>query len=357
MPYDLVHLLGSVAERGGSDLHLTAGLPPVARFDGGLTPFDGPDLTPEDTRDLLYSIMGQQQRELFETKWEADFAYALPHTGRFRVNAYYQRGAVAAAFRVIPHEIRGFAELGLPVAVVEKLAYEPRGLVLVTGPTGSGKSTTLAAMLDFINEHRRLHIVTVEDPIEYLHSHKLSMVNQREVGTDTHSFPDALRHALRQDPDVLLIGEMRDLETIGVALTAAEPGHLVLATLHTQDCIQTIDRIVDVFPSYQQQQIRVQLASTLQGVISQQLLPMTSGKGRVAAAEVLVTTSAVRNLIREAKTHQIATAMQTGQQFGMVTMDGSLSTLVSQGKISLDVAVSRASDGAMMRQMFARSTR
>jgi twitching motility protein PilT len=349
--YDLSELLVSVAERDGSDLHLAAGLPPVARIDGRLVPFDGPVLEPRDTREIIYSIMSQSQREALETGWEEDFAYSVPDTGRFRVNAYYQRGAVGAAFRYIPKDMRGFAELGLPVRAMEEFSLKPRGLVLVTGPTGSGKSTTLAAVIDYINEHRQLHIMTVEDPIEYLHHHKECMVNQREVGTDTHSFADALKYVLRQDPDVILVGEMRDLETIQAALTAAETGHLVFATLHTQDTVQTIDRIVDVFPPYQQQQVRIQLSSTLQGVVSQQLLPISTGKGRAVAYEVLVPNPAIRNLIREGKAHQLTTVLQTGHQYGMNTMDQSLAELVRRGKITMDTAYSRAVDESTVRQM------
>jgi twitching motility protein PilT len=355
MEYDLTRLLVSAAERGGSDLHLTAGLPPVGRISGRLVPMDGPVLTPVDTRELVYSVMNQQQRESLETRWEEDFAYSVPATGRFRVNAYFQRGAVGAAFRFIPDRIMGFDELGLPVAVMEALSLKPRGLVLVTGPTGSGKSTTLAAMVDFINDRQALHIMTVEDPIEYLHQHRNCMVNQREVGADTHSFTDALKYVLRQDPDVILIGEMRDLETISAALTAAETGHLVLATLHTQDAVQTIDRVVDVFPAHQQQQVRVQLASTIQGVISQQLLPMNTQRGRVLAAEVLLANPAIRNLIREGKTHLVGQALETGRKFGMMTMDQSLADLVRRGKVTSEVALSQASDPQGVRQMLGQS--
>jgi twitching motility protein PilT len=342
--YDLTRLLVSVAERGGSDLHLTAGLPPVARIDGSLVPFEGRDLTPNDTRELVYSVMSQQQREALETGWEEDFACSVPATGRFRVNAYYQRGTDGAAFRFIPNRIMGFDELGLPTPVMESLSLRPRGLVLVTGPTGSGKSTTLAAMVDFINDRQSLHVMTVEDPIEYLHSHRNCMINQREVGDDTHSFGDALKYVLRQDPDVILIGEMRDLETVSAALTAAETGHLVLATLHTQDAVQTIDRVVDVFPPHQQQQVRTQLAATMQGVICQQLLPMSRGKGRVLAVEVMLANPAVRNLIREGKTHLVPQAVETGRKFGMVTMDQSLVDLVRRDKVTSETALSRAAD-------------
>jgi twitching motility protein PilT len=353
--YDLTRLLVSVAERGGSDLHLTAGLPPVARICGRLVPFDGPDLTPIDTRELVYSVMNQQQREVLETRWEEDFACSVPETGRFRVNAYFQRGAVGAAFRFIPNRIMGFEELGLPIPVMESLSLKPRGLVLVTGPTGSGKSTTLAAMVDFINDRQALHIMTVEDPIEYLHRHKNCMVNQREVGDDTHSFADALKYVLRQDPDVILIGEMRDLETMSAALTAAETGHLVLATLHTQDAVQTIDRVVDVFPPHQQQQVRVQLASSMQGVICQQLLPMTRGDGRVLAVEVMLANPAIRNLVREGKAHLVPQAVETGRKFGMTTMDQSLADLVRRDKVTMEIALSRAADPQGFRQLVAKN--
>jgi len=267
---DLNDLLLKLVERGGSDLHITVGMPPVLRINGKLLPAEGERLTPRDTKELLYAILTQEQRETLERNWEFDFAYAIPGVARFRVNVYFQRNSVGAAFRHIPAEIMSFQDLRLPT-VLEEFCKKPRGFILVTGPTGSGKSTTLAAMVDYINEHQELHIMTVEDPIEYLHQHKKAMVNQREVGSDTRSFAQALKYILRQDPDVVLIGEMRDLETVQAALTAAETGHLVLATLHTQDAAQTIDRIIDVFPPYQQQQVRVQLAGTLQGILSQQL--------------------------------------------------------------------------------------
>ena len=270
-------------------------------------------------------------------------------SARFRVNAYFQRGSIGAAFRLIPPSIRSFEELGLP-PIVEQFANRPRGFILVTGPTGSGKSTTLASIVDRINDTRSVHVITVEDPIEYLHEHKQAMVNQREVGSDTKSFAQALKYVLRQDPDVILIGEMRDLETVQAALTAAETGHLVFATLHTQDAAQTIDRIIDVFPPHQQQQVRIQLAGSLQGILSQQLLPTIDGLGRVLACEVLVPTPAIRNLIREAKTHQLATALQTGHQYGMVTMDESLADKYRRGLISYDTALAQAIDVAVLKQ-------
>ncbi len=287
--------------------------------------------------------MSEEQQETFDKVHELDFAYALPGGTRFRVNCYQQRGATGAAFRIISTSIRSLEELGVP-DVVAQFATLPRGLVLVTGPTGSGKSTTLAALIDLVNRTRYDHIVTVEDPIEYVHANKRSLVNQREVGNDTHSFTAALKHVLRQDPDVILIGEMRDLETISVALTAAETGHLVFATLHTQDAAQTIDRIIDVYPSHQQDQIRTQLAATLQGVVSQTLVPRASGTGRVIATEVLLTTPAIANLIREGKAHQITSSMQAGRALGMHTMDQHLADLVNEGEITRDAAFEKAHD-------------
>jgi twitching motility protein PilT len=285
-------------------------------------------------------MLTQEQREEFEQALELDFSYALPRRARFRVNLYKQRDALGAAFRMIPYEIKDLESLGIPPAVAN-FASLPRGFVLVTGPTGSGKSTTLAALIDIVNTNRHDHIMTVEDPIEFLHRHRNCLVNQREVGHDTHSFAEALKHVLRQDPDVILVGEMRDLETIQVALTAAETGHLVFATLHTQDAAQTVDRIIDVFPPHQQQQIRQQLAGTLQGVVCQTLCKTADGRGRVAAAEVLVATSAIRNLIREGKTHQIYSAMQAGAKFGMQTMDQSLAELVRRNRITYELGVDK----------------
>jgi twitching motility protein PilT len=351
---DLTDWLLEVFRRGGSDLHVTVGRPPTMRLNGELVPLEGPVLTGKDTQAQLYSILTQEQREALERKWEFDFAYSVPGTARFRVNAYYQRGSIGAAFRLIAAEIKDFAALGLPAAT-ESFANKPRGFVLVTGPTGSGKSTTLASIIEYINSTRSAHIITIEDPIEYLHQHKKSMVNQREVGSDTHTFGDALKYILRQDPDVILIGEMRDLETVSAALTAAETGHLVFATLHTQDATQTIDRIIDVFPPYQQQQVRVQLAGTLQGIISQQLLPTIEGRARVLATEVLVPTSGIRNLIREGKTHQLPTALQTGHQYGMVTMDESLTDLYKRGLIGYEAALSRAVDPGVLKTLIGRA--
>ncbi len=334
----LADLLLQVLERGCSDLHLTVGAPPTVRMHGHLEPVeDFPVLTPQVILKTLYAILTQKQRERFEEVLELDFAYSLPGKARFRVNMYRQRDSVGAAFRLIPYEIKPLEALGVPPAVAN-FAMLPRGFVLVTGPTGSGKSTTLAAVVDLANRQRRDHIMTVEDPIEFLHQHKGCLINQREVGEDTHTFKNALKHVLRQDPDIILVGEMRDLETIEIALTAAETGHLVMATLHTQDAAQTIDRIIDVFPPSQQQQVRVQLASALQGVVCQQLIKTADGKGRVVATEVLTATPAIRNLIREGKTHQIYSAMQAGAKHGMATMDQHLAELVKKGRITYDAA-------------------
>ena len=351
---ELNDLLTVVVDRGGSDLHLTSGLPPVIRLHGKLIPLEAPALEGGDTRRILFSAMTEYQRDALERSWEHDFAYSIPGKARFRVNAYFQRGSVGAAFRLIPGKIDDFETLGLP-GVMEALCRQPRGFVLVTGPTGSGKSTTLASMVDYINANRETHIMTIEDPIEFLHEHDKSMVNQREVGADTKSFADALRFILRQDPDVIMIGEMRDLETVRAALTAAETGHLVFATLHTQGSAQTIDRIVDVFPPHQQNQVRVQLAATLQGILSQQLLSTTNGSGRVVAVEVLVPTPGVRNLIREGKTHQLTTAMQTGRSHGMVTMDEALADLYRKGSISLDTAMQRAHDPNVLQTLLGKA--
>jgi twitching motility protein PilT len=332
--FDFADLLLDVLERRASDLHLTAGSQPMIRVRGRLVALeDYPKLMPADTREIVYGILTNDQRQRLETDWQIDFAYAIPGKARFRVNAYFQRSSLGAAFRLIPSIITPIDDLGLP-AVVHDFCKKPRGFVLVTGPTGSGKSTSLASMIDEINATREEHILTVEDPIEFLHGHKKCIVNQRELGSDAQSFSLALKGALRQDPDVILVGEMRDLETIHTALTAAETGHLVFATLHTQDAPQSIDRIIDVFPSHQQQQVRVQLSVALQGIMTQTLLPTADGSGRCVACEVLVPTPAVRNLIREGKTHQIYSTMQTGASSGMQTMDAALATLVRQGKIN-----------------------
>jgi twitching motility protein PilT len=337
-------LLGHVLALDASDLHVTVGAKPTVRVHGDLKPLDQYEiLEPDNVRRMVYAILTQRQRERLEQDLELDMSYSLPGRGRFRVNVYFQRDALGAAFRFIPFIIRTVEELGLPPQAAD-FARLPRGLVLVTGPTGSGKSTSLAALIDVVNSEREVHIMTVEDPIEYLHRHKRAIVNQREVGADTHSFANALKHVLRQDPDVILVGEMRDLETISTAITAAETGHLVFATLHTQDAPQTIDRIIDAFPPYQQQQVRVQLSTTLQGVVTQQLLQTWDGRGRVVAAEVMVTTPAIRNLIREAKVHQIYSAMQAGARYGMRTMDQALSYLAVNGQITMDLAKQRCHD-------------
>ncbi len=339
--FSLQGVLQAMLELRGSDLHLTAGAPPTVRVDGSLRPLpDAEPLVAETIQRVMYAITTQQQRERFEETLELDFSYALTGVARFRVNMYRQRDSVGAAFRVIPFEIKSLEALGMPPAL-GNFASLPRGFVLVTGPTGSGKSTTLAAMVDLANRTRNEHIMTVEDPIEFLHEHKSCLVNQREVGEDTYSFASALKHVLRQDPDIILVGEMRDLETIQVALTAAETGHLVFATLHTQDAAQTIDRVIDVFPPSQQQQIRQQLAGTLQGVVCQTLCKTVDGRGRVAATEVLMATAAIRNLIREGKTHQIYSALQAGASHGMHTLDQHLAELVKGGRITYDVALEK----------------
>jgi twitching motility protein PilT len=337
-------LLATLLDVGASDLHLTAGAPPTVRINGDLEPLGRYQvLTPRALQGMIYAILPQKMRERFEQELELDMSYSLPGKARFRVNVYQQRDAIGAAFRLIPFEIKSLDALGLP-AVVADLARFPRGFVVVTGPTGSGKSTTLAGMVDVVNQERAGHIMTVEDPIEFLHKHKRCIVNQREVGADTQGFGQALKHVLRQDPDVILVGEMRDLETISTAITAAETGHLVFATLHTQDAPQTIDRIIDVFPPHQQQQVRVQLSTTLQGIVTQQLIQTADGQGRVAAAEVLVSTPGIRNLVREGKVHQIYSAMQAGGRYGMQTMDMSIATLVKQGRISQQMAFERCHD-------------
>jgi len=337
----LTTLLASVVESGASDLHLAAGARPMLRLRGGLIPLDEHEvLTGPVIQRMMYAVISQRQRERFEENLELDFAYAVPGLARFRVNLYQQRESLGAAFRLIPYELKSLESLGVPPAVAN-FATLTRGFVLVTGPTGSGKSTTLAALIDLANRQRSDHIMTVEDPIEFLHKHQSCLVNQREVGEDTHSFQNALKHVLRQDPDIILVGEMRDLETISVALTAAETGHLVFATLHTQDAAQTIDRVIDVFPPHQQQQIRVQLSASLQGVVCQTLLRTADGKGRAVATEVLVATPAVRNLIREGKTHQIYSAMQAGAKFGMHTMDQHIAELVKSGRVTYETGLEK----------------
>jgi twitching motility protein PilT len=339
--FSLVDALTIMLERGASDLHITTGAKPMIRLSGSLLALDDfPVLTPPVIQRVMYAIITQAQREKFEEVLELDFAYSLPGRARFRVNLFRQRDSVGAAFRIIPFEIKSLESLGIPPSVAN-FAGLPRGFVLVTGPTGSGKSTTLAALVDLANRTRHDHIMTVEDPIEFLHKHKSCLVNQREVGEDTWSFSNALKHVLRQDPDIILVGEMRDLETISVALTAAETGHLVFATLHTQDAAQTIDRIIDVFPPHQQQQVRSQLAMALQGVVCQTLAKTADGHGRVVATEVLVVTPAVRNLIREGKSHQIYSVMQAGAAHGMHTLDQHLADLVRTRRITYEVGLEK----------------
>ena len=351
---DLVAALEEVVLRNASDLHVTAGAPPSIRVDGGLRPIEGaPRWMPEKVTKALYSLLLPEQRERFEREQELDFAYTAGGA-RFRVNFYQQRNSIGGAFRLIPQEIKPLEQLGVP-ASIGKFAGLARGLVLVTGPTGSGKSTTLAAIIDLVNRTRADHIMTVEDPIEFLHRHQKSLVNQREVGHDTHSFANALKHVLRQDPDVILIGELRDLETIAVALTAAETGHLVFATLHTQSAAQTIDRVIDVFPPHQQGQVRAQLAATLQGVVCQTLVKKASGSGRVVATEVLVTTPAIGNLIREGKTYQITSMMQAGRGLGMHTMDQHLAELVDAGQITREAALEKAQEPDAIGQLIQRA--
>lgn len=331
-------ILTLAKEQGASDTHITVNMPPVFRLHGEVVPWDQwPVLTPQDTEELCKQMMNKELAERLESEGEVDFAYSIPGVSRYRVNVFKQRGIYGSVLRTINSEILSFEQLNLP-PVLGELAKKPRGLVLVTGPTGSGKSTTLAAMIDYINTEHHGHILTLEDPIEFLHQHKNCIVNQREIGSDSKSFASALRAALRQDPDVILVGEMRDLETISIAVTAAETGHLVLGTLHNSSAPQTVERIIDVFPPHQQQQIRVQLAATIQGIISQTLIKRADKSGRVAAVEIMVGTPAVKNLIREGKTHQLNSMIQTGGQFGMQTMDAALKTLLNQGTITRDDA-------------------
>jgi twitching motility protein PilT len=344
MSFNLRTLLEEMIERGASDLHITTGEHPKLRVDGLLTQANhGEVLTPKDTLQLTYSILTENQKKRFETEDELDFSFGIQNLSRFRANAFKQRGCVALAIRQIPFKIQGFDELKLP-PVVGKLAERPRGLVLVTGPTGSGKSTTLAAMVDKINKERKGHILTIEDPIEFIHRHQGCMVNQREVGADTKSFSSALKYALRQDPDVILVGELRDLETIQAALTIAETGHLCLATLHTNSAAESINRIIDVFPSHQQSQVRAQLAFVLEGVVTQTLLPRARGKGRVCVAEVMICTPAIRANIRDDKVHQIYSTMQAGKKHGMQTMNDALYQLYMQREVALEDAVKATSD-------------
>ena len=339
---EIAELLRMTVERDSSDLHLAVGRPPVIRIHGRLVNVEAPPLSAAESRRLVYSILTDSQKQKFEEQRELDFSLSISHISRFRVNVHFQRGSVAAAFRVIPSIIRGFEELHLPARVCERIARRPSGLALITGTTGSGKSTTLAALVDLINGERECHIITIEDPIEYLHQHKKSLVEQREIHEDTHSFENALKFVLRQDPDVIMVGEMRDLETIRAALTAAETGHLVFSTLHTVDVAQTIDRIIDVFPPHQQEQIRVQLGGVVESVLCQTLLPNITGRGRELACEVMVGTDGIRNLIREGKTHQIYTQIEAGGQHGMQTMDRAIADLFKRGKISRDTALINA---------------
>ena len=351
-PLSLSDLLKKLIEMGGSDLHLTTNTPPQVRVDGHLRPIEGVrTLSSADTKSLAYSVLTDAQKHRFEEALELDFSFGVRGLSRFRANLFNQRGAVGAVFRAIPYEIKSFDDLGLP-PVVSSLCEKPRGLILVTGPTGSGKSTTLAAMLDKVNRERHEHIVTIEDPIEFLHSHKSCIVNQREVGADTRGFAEALRTALRQDPDVVLVGEMRDLETIESALRIAETGHLTFATLHTNSAASTINRIIDVFPSAQQAQIRAQLSLVLEGILCQSLIPRADGRGRAMALEILVPNPAIRNLVREDKVHQIYSMMQTGQgKHGMQTFNQALATLYHKRLISIEVAMQRSSNADELREL------
>lgn len=342
--HKLDRLLTRVVELGGSDLHITVNIAPCVRINGSLAPLDGePKLEPADTEAMARAVLSDEQWHKFELNQELDAAYALPGVSRYRMNFFRQRGSVGAAFRAIPHNIRALAELGLPPSV-EQFAHLPRGLVLVTGPTGSGKSTTLASLLDVANKTRAGHIVTIEDPIEYLHAHGRCVVNQREVGADTADFNVALKHVLRQDPDIILVGELRDLETTSVAVTAAETGHLVLATLHTQSAAQTIDRLIDIYPPHQQHQIRAQLSNCLQGVVTQALVPTKDGNGRAVVCEIMVATPAIRSLIREGKVHQIPTFLQSSADVGMISFDQHLAQRFGDGLISKTTALEVAHD-------------
>jgi twitching motility protein PilT len=356
MAVSLHQLLKTMLEMGGSDLHITNNSPPQIRVDGKLRALDMPPLTTVETKQLAYSVLTDNQKHRFEETLELDFSFGIKNLARFRANVFMQRGSVAAVYRTIPYEIRSFKDLGLP-AVIAQICDKPRGLVLVTGPTGSGKSTTLAAMLDKVNKERREHIITIEDPIEYLHNHQGCLVNQREIHSDTHSFSNALRAALREDPDVVLIGEMRDLETIESALRIAETGHLTFATLHTNSAAQTINRIVDVFPAHQQPQIRAQLSFVLEGIMCQSLLPKASGSGRVLAMEIMIPNSAIRNLIREDKIHQLYSTMQTGQEkHGMQTFNQALATLYFKKQITLQLALAMSSIPDELQDMINRGT-
>jgi len=350
---NLHQLLKAMIDKGASDLHITTGSPPQLRIDGSLVPLKTDPLTPPDTKRLCYSILTEEQKIQFEKNNELDLSFGVKNLARYRANIFIQRGAVAGAFRAIPFKILSLEELGLPKVALE-LAHRPKGLVCITGPTGAGKSTTLAALIDYLNSTQRYHIMTIEDPIEYLHPHKRSLVNQREVGSDTNSFSGALKYVLRQDPDVVLIGEMRDRETVEAALTISETGHLVFATLHTNSCVQTINRIIDLFPPHQQSQIRAQLSFVLQGILTQQLLPRAGSPGRVLAAEVLIPNAAMRNLIREDKIHQMYSQMQVGQgKHGMLTFNQSLFGLLQRRLITMDEALGRSMDIDELKNMIA----
>ena len=339
----IVEIMHAASDAGASDVHITVGIPPKMRVNGTLITMDYPKMSPQDTLAITYSIMSDAQRERFQEKGEYDMSFSIPELGRYRVNAYKQRGSAALALRLVGTKIPSPEVLGVPESVIS-LYDRKRGLILVTGPTGSGKSTTLAAIIAKINNKRDAHVITLEDPIEYLHQHKMAMVNQREIGLDSQSYANALRAALREDPDVILVGEMRDFETISVAITAAETGHLVLSTLHTIGAASTVDRVIDVFPPHQQQQIRVQFANVVEAVVSQQLIPTIDGDGRVAAFEVMHANHAVRNLLREGKSHQLATVMQTNRKMGMITMDDAIAQLFYEGKIDREMAVQYAQD-------------
>ncbi len=343
MALSVEEILSKAKEAGASDVHITVGIPPKMRVNGKLITMDGIKLLPSDTMEIAIHVMNEKQKQHFEEYGEVDMSFAIPGEGRYRVNIYKQRGSIAMAFRLVGTSIPTPQELGVPQSVID-LYQKKRGLVLVTGPTGSGKSTTLASLIDTINNNREAHVITLEDPIEYLHQHKQSIVNQREIGLDSTNYAHALRAALREDPDVIFVGEMRDFETISTAITAAETGHLVFSTLHTIGAASTVDRVIDVFPPHQQQQIRVQLANVLEAVISQQLIPTIDGSGRVAAFEVLHNNPAVRNLIREGKTHQITSVMQTNRKQGMLTMDDALVQLHWDCKISMEMALQFAQD-------------
>ncbi len=351
----LEELLRIMIERGASDLHITAGSPPRVRVDGRLTPTEHDVMDSESSQRLIYSILDNDQVARFERDLELDMSFGIAGIGRFRTNVFMQRGAVGTAIRVIPYEIASFDTLGLPKGVCEKLCALPKGLVLVTGATGSGKSTTLAAMIDHINTHEPVHIITVEDPIEFVHRNKAALVNQREVGPDTKNFPAALKHILRQDPDVVLIGEMRDVETMEAGLTLAETGHLTFSTLHTSDCVQTINRIIDAFPTGQQNQVRTQLSFVLEGVFCQQLLPMANNKGRVLCSEIMLPNEAVRALVREDKAHQIYSIIQVSGASGMKTMNQSLYDQYRRGVITLDDALGHTSNPEDLKNMFKRA--